>query len=271
MTKGRSIWKPFLSAIGFAALLTCGFSYSLQDQQSALAARQQAIENKQFETAANKWMKVPVDVRTQADPIPSNHRQARDVHWDSLIGASVPLTDPSAYARPLPQPFEVISQPEFGDLDDGVLIIGKFETYRAILSASHRSVYSEIQLRVQHVFGHPDAPIREEDVIDLIRPGGTIIAPWGSTISFGLHPQQMGLQPAHTYLAGIGYHADGNFYTMGTVPAELWDLTDGTVKPGSFLQKARAEQGTSEINGLRVGAVTLLLDKKYQDYYRGGR
>jgi hypothetical protein len=39
----------------------------------------------------------------------------------------------------------------------------------------------------------------------------------------GLHPEQMGLQPGHTYLIGLGYHAIGNFYTGASQTGELWD------------------------------------------------
>jgi hypothetical protein len=81
----------------------------------------------------------------------------------------------------------------------------------------------------------------------------------------------MGLQPGHTYLIGLGYHAIGNFYTGAGQTGELWDLTEGTVKPGNSLQQARATHGMSEINGLSVDAVTRLLDKKFEEYYQGRR
>jgi hypothetical protein len=265
-----SNWSHLVSALSMFIALASGSGYSWQQQQDAIA-RIRAQEERQFQTAANKWMKVPVDVRTQPDPVRLEHRQARDSYWDNLIGASRALSDPNAQGRPLPMVDAIVSGPEMPDLGDGVLLIGKFESYRTVLSASKRSVYTEIQLRVQHFFGHPNVPIHEGELIDLARPGGTIVAPWGSTVSFGVHPEPMGLQPQHTYLIRLGYDQYGNFYRGGSRTGELWDLTDGTVKPGNSLQKARADHGMSEINGLSVDALIQLLGKRYQDYYQRSR
>jgi hypothetical protein len=259
-------WKL---AVAIVIIISC-LGYCWAQQQDAVA-RQRALEDKEFQTAANKWMKAPIDVRTQIDPVSSQDRPSRDAYWDNLIGASAPLSDPSTHAHPIAIGDADPWAPELGDLGAGVLAIGKFETSRTILSASRRSVYTEIQFRIQRVFGHPDAPVREGQLVDLDRPGGTIIAPWGETLSYEIHPEQMGLQPQHAYLIRLGYHTAGNFYSGGYKTGELWDLTDGTVKPGNHLQKHRAEHGMSEINGLSVDALIQLLDKKYQDYYQGRR
>jgi hypothetical protein len=263
-------WRTVALATTIVVSLVCASGYpQQQQQQQEAAARQRAKEDREFQTAANKWMKAPVNLGTQPNPVLPGEREPRDTYFDNLIGASVPLSDPNAQERPLPIGDAIASAPEFGDLGDGVLVIGKFESYRTVLSRSQRSVYTEIQLRVQHVFGRPNAPTREGELIDLIRPGGTVIAPWGSTLSFGLHPEQMGLQPQHTYLIRLGYSPSGNFYLGGYRTGELWDLTDGTVKPGNSLQKHRAEHGMSEINGLSVDALIRVLDKRFDDYQRG--
>lgn len=254
------------TAICIAVVISLAYSANAwQSQQDALAQKHDQ-ESREFQTAANKWMTVPIDVRTQPDPVSRDDRQGRDAYWDTRIGASAPLSDPNAKGRPMPIGDAVVSAPEIGDLGDGVLVIGKFETYRTVLSASQRSVYSEIGLRIQHVFGHPNPPIQQGQLIDVVRPGGTIIAPWGTTLSYGIHPEQMGLQPLHTYLIRLGYNTSGRFYSGGYRTSELWDLTDGTVKPGNSLQKARADNGMSQINGLSVDALVRLLDDKFAKY-----
>jgi hypothetical protein len=250
-----------------AASLVSQEGLAFQQQQQAATAHQDSQDG--FETAANKWMKAPIDVTTQVDPVAAADRQARDAYWDGIIGASAPLSDPAARPRPTPISDALGEAPELGDLDQGVLIIGKFETYRTILSKSKRSIYTEIQFSVQHVFGHPSAPIQTGQLIDVDRPGGTIVAPWGSTLSSGLRPEQMGLEPQHVYLIRLGYDPVGNFYRGGSRTSELWDLTDGAVKPGNSLQKHRAERGMSELNGLSVDALIHLLDRKYAEHYAG--
>lgn len=252
-----------------ASLLVPCAGYAVQ-QQAAPAAPGPAEADK-FQTAANKWMTVPVDVRAENDPIPPQDRNARDGYWDGLIGASAPLSDPNAQGHPMPIADAVPDAPEFSDLGDGVMAIAKFESYRTVLSNSQRSVYTEIGLRVLHIFGNPNAPIQAGQLIELARPGGTIIAPWGKTLSYGIYPEQLGLQPQHTYLIRLGYHPSGHFYTAGYRTGELWDLTDGSVKPGNSLQKFRAEHSLSQINGMSTDALIQFLDKKYEEYYRGGR
>jgi hypothetical protein len=81
----------------------------------------------------------------------------------------------------------------------------------------------------------------------------------------------MGLQPQHVYLIRLGYDPSGKFYRGGNRTGELWDLTDGTVKPGTTLQKHRAQHGMSEVNGLSIDALIRLIDKKYEEYYARGR
>lgn len=259
-------WRYFILSV--AILISCK-SYGWQQQDAV--ARQRALEDQQFQTAANKWMKVPFDLRGQVDTVSPGDRQARDAYWDKLIGSATRLSESGPHGHPMPIGFPDPSAPELGDLGDGVMVIGTFETYHSVLSASQRSVYTEIGLRILHVFGHPNAPIREGQLIDLDRPGGTIIAPWGETLSYEVHPKQMDLQPAHTYLIGLGYDPSGHSYRTGYEAGKLWDLTDGTVKPGNSLQKTRAEQGISEISGLSVTALIELMDKKFQDYYETRR
>jgi hypothetical protein len=246
-------------------LLGCGAGYAWQ--QGATAPRH-AGEEQEFRTAQNRWMKVPIDVRAQRNTATEAERLARDNYWDDLIGASMPLSQPNARAKGMPLANPPINSPEYGDLGKGVWVIGKFVTYRTILSASQRSVYTEIDLHVQHVFGRPSVPgLREGVVIQIDRPGGTILSPWGSTISYAVQPEQYDFQPGHTYLVQLGFHADGNFYTGGYRTGKRWDLTDGLVRPNTQALVHRAAHNSSELNGLKVHDAIQHLDKKFAEYY----
>jgi hypothetical protein len=217
--------------------------------------------------AANAWMMVPFDLRSQSRAVSVDDSKARDAYWDELIGSSLPLSNPSAREHPLPHADADPTAPEFGDLGDGELVIGKFESYQTVLSVSLHSIYTEIGFRVQHVFGHPIAPVQDGQLITLDRPGGTVIAPWGGVVSYAVHPEDMGLQPNHTYLIALGYHESGHFYTGGYKTGGLWDLTDGNVKPGNHLQKYRADHGLSKISGMTVYNLSQFLDDKFRKFY----
>jgi hypothetical protein len=175
--------------------------------------------------------------------------------------------------HPLPSIFVIPPTSEFGNVGEGALVIGKVESYQTILSQSQRSIYTEVGLRVQRVFGHPVAPVQAGQLIFIDRPGGTVTAPSGKVISNPLlKPESMGLQPDHTYLIRVGYDESGHFYTAGYKESAMWDVTDGTVKPGNAYQRSRAEHGLSEINGMSVDALTQFLDDKFQNFYNeGGR
>jgi hypothetical protein len=215
-------------------------------------------------------MMVPFDLQAQTGSVSADDRKARDDYWDTLIGSSLPLSNPGAKERPLPHADADPTAPEFGDLGDGVLVIGKFESYQTVLSLSQRSIYTEIGFRIQHVFGHPIAPVQDGQLVTLDRPGGTVIAPWGAVVSYGVHPEDMGIQPNRTYLIALGYHESGHFYTGGYKTGGLWDVTDGNVKPGNHLQRYRADHGLSSISGMSADNLSRFLDDKFKKFYEAG-
>ena len=221
-------------------------------------------------SAAKTWMTEPVDLRTQTDSVPPDDRKARDAYWDRVIGSPVSLSNANAGLRPLPHVFVVPTAPEFGDLGDGAWVIGKFESYQTILSQSQLSIYTEIGLRIQHVFGHPIPPVQDGQLITLDRPGGTVIAPSGKLLSFPIDPDSMGLQPNHSYLVLLGYDESGHYYRAAYKAAALWDVTDGSVKPGNNFQRSRANNGLSEINGMDVDRLSRFLDDKFKKFYEAG-
>jgi hypothetical protein len=251
-------------------VMICCTVHAWQQQEDAIT-REHAREERAFQTAANKWMKIPTDLDKQIDTVSAQDRQARDAYWDAIIGASAPLSDPTAKPKFQPIANPDPAAPELGDLGDGTMAIGKFEGYHTVLSASKRSIYTEIQLKIIRIFGQPSAPIQQGTIIDLDRPGGTVVAPWGATISYEVHPREVDLIPGHVYLIAFAYRPNGHFYVGGQKNGRSWDLTDGKVKPGNPLQKHRSEHRLSEIDGLSVSEVTDLLDKKFQEYYQRRR
>jgi hypothetical protein len=238
-------------AIGSAALAQ-GLS------PDALARKQE-----EFRNANNRWMLNPVDIRQQRDTVPPEQRKLRDAFWDSLIGASAPLDEPQTTHWNIFPGGNLTTAPEFPKIPGGVWLVGKFESYSTFLSASKRSIYTEIHIRVQHVFGNPTAEPTKGTTIDVARPGGTILAPWGDVASYWVDtPRVYDAQPGHVYLLLLKYHDAVGFYTE----ARRWDLTSGVATPDSELEEYRAKHGKSEINGRKLSDLIEYLDQKLANY-----
>lgn len=243
-------------ALIIVASFAASTAFAQVQQPETMAKKEQRLKN-----AKNRWMLTPVDVRAQRDSATAEERQERDTFWDGLIGANTPLSQPQTTFFSISPGGNLVTAPEFPPVENAVWVIGKFEGYRTFLSSSERSVYTEINLRVQNIIGHPDfAPLAEGGVIDVARPGGTILAPWGKVLSYLVgNPLPYDTQPGHTYLFLLQYHSEGNFYTEG----KRWELSDGVVKPDSDLEQYRAEHGKSEINGLKLPDLINYLNRKF--------
>ena len=189
-------------------------------------------------------MLVPVDLHNQHDDVADANRRARDAYWDNVIGSRVPLSEPGARLRDLPAADMLFQFPvEIPNPFDGyVLLIGRVGGYKTLLSSTERSVYTELEFRVETILGGPDIPLlRKDQVISIGRAGGTIIAPWGRLESYVRTPEKYDFSPGRTYFIAAGYHANGDFYTMHGIQRR-WDLTDGTVVPDSPIEVARAQR-----------------------------
>lgn len=217
-----------------------------------------AQNEEKLKTAKNRWMLTPTDVRIQHDTAAPEQRNARDGFWDGLIGAATPLSQAQTKHLVIAPGGNVASAPEFPTIPNGVWLIGKIEGYHSFLSASERSIYTELNVRLEHVFGPSQPPLTKGLLIDVGRSGGTVLAPWGKVVSYQLYPREYDVQPGHTYLLLLQYHAEGNFYTEG----KRWELTQGFVEADDELEQYRALHGKSQIHGLALPDLINYLDRK---------
>ncbi len=231
-------------------------------------AQPQGKLNNQFRTAANRWMLTPVDVQNQPDSASVSERQARDRFWDRLYGATFPLRDPFSQPKLLPMVDYFATPDEFSDqeLIERTWLVGTFEGYSTFLSTSELSVYTEITFRVLRVLGNPNIPgLKNGSTISIGCPGGTIIAPWGKIVSFRMKPSDHFFEPNHSYLLGLTYIANGNFFTFNEKISRRWDITNGTAKPDSQEEIRRNTRGQSSIAGKTtedaVEAITEKIEK----------
>jgi hypothetical protein len=192
--------------------------------------------------AANAWMKTP----SGAEILPSApfHRSERDQFWDSTAATMrVPLTPDNAGAAALSEGAWSPNSPELPELPNRTILTATFTSFQSILTASGRTVYTDISFRVHDVIEGANASPNSSITVSIA--GGTVKASDGKVISYLTQPRDMFLQPGRTYLLVLSYKPSVDFYTLG----EDWDISDGTAKPNSYFGKWMFEHGHSSFAG----------------------
>jgi hypothetical protein len=90
----RNLFR-FTLVFSFVFLLLNASAQS--NMQSNAVSRIKQAEDAQSSSAKNKWMRVPTAPEKQTDLATIDERHLRDLFWDSLIGAKVPLSQPDAH------------------------------------------------------------------------------------------------------------------------------------------------------------------------------
>ncbi len=212
-----------------------------------------------FEGAANRRMTVPVDISRQGDTASAELRQARDQSSDKYYGAAGSLFQAGVQAPIFSDGSTVGPQPEFPVLPGEVWVIGKFESYHTFVSSSERSVYTEINFRVQHVFGKHSERLAPGSMIDIAVRGGTVLTKEVGVLLYAVLPEKYDLQPGGTYLVQLIYTEGVDYF----IQTKFWDLSSGRVEPGDAIERARAEGKHSQINGMELPALIEFLKKNY--------
>jgi hypothetical protein len=220
----------------------------------------QAIGEKQAE-ASNDWMKqIPMTSR-DSPAVSPEQRARRDAFADNSFGSIEPLT-PDTAARTHVSGGSVVygkgSVPEIPPVGpESAVIVARFSSYTAVLSSTHRSVYTEIALIIQQVVHVGDDPLRSGDVITVLHPGGTVLLPEGRVLSYLTDRESFSLQPNHTYLLVVSRKPDGHFYVVD----KAWDVSTGVVRPNDLYESIRSRKGESQLAGLPLDAAVSLLKK----------
>jgi hypothetical protein len=183
-------------------------------------------------TPKNRWMTIPVVWLPSADVVPAKTRLARDTKLDQLIGFPSPLTPQSAVLRHQSGGAIVGIPPELPSVRQRNVLIAQFASYHSVLSATGRSVYTEIFLQVRERFGDTSRS-NTPNLMTLIVPGGTVRTQSGSVISYLTQPRQYALEPGRTYLLVTSFSEDGDYHML----ARSWDVSDGIVQPNFFVGK----------------------------------
>lgn len=135
---------------------------------------------------------------------------------------------------------------EFPQLGTGaVALVGVFQRFQSILTASHRSVYTVERFSVERVV-LGSAPPEDNGSVEVLQYGGTIQTQDGQTKIYAYLRSPYSLQPGHRYLLA------GTFdpATQSLSPAMEWELRNGIALPVSISDNRRANAGSSRYAGL---------------------
>ena len=216
--------------------------------------------------AANAWMLTPTPYLEWNKGVAPSVRAERDSFWDSSSFRSIPLTSPSSVSPAVGGGLIWDGDPEIRDEPNRAIATATFTSHRSVLSASERSMYTEVTLRVGEVFEDRTGSgglVPGKD-ITLLLPGGTVFLRSGKTLSADIPPDEPPLALDHKYLLVLSYDPKGDFYTL----ADDWDISDGVVRPNTDRTRYLAKKGRSSLSGINVQELGTVLNKEL--YGAGG-
>ena len=211
--------------------------------------------------AANAWMKTPTDAKL-SDDVPGNVRAERDTVWDGLIGTPYPLTPDEAPHHGISEGAiggELSQIPEIANVPYRSVLIGRFAAFRSVLTASNRAVYTEATIDIDSTFEDASGLAHPNGRLTIIFPGGTVRTTAGQTISYLTQPRSYFMKPGGTYLLVLAFHPDGSFYGL----ANDWDLSDGTVRANSGIDRMREQRALSTFIGLTRDQLVSALNARF--------
>jgi hypothetical protein len=197
------------------------------------------------------WRHVAKPLAAQDDADPAI-RAARDQHFDALIGAHERLDKPASGT-----PAGFVSDtmdvgPEIASAD--IVAVVTFDDYQPYLSASARSLYTEVRLGVERMVKAGTGGLARPSLI-LIYPGGTARTPSG-VITYGSNlDQPFDLQPHHRYVVFLRHETAGDYYSL----VQSWELRGDVVYPNTAGNVRRAKAGESLYSGMPEDAFIALL------------
>lgn len=208
--------------------------------------------------AENAWMQHPTSLSgSGSSEVAARFRAERDSFWDGVSGERAPLTPDSASHTATGESWFEPS-PEIPKVHGRVVLTGTFAAYRSILSASGRSVYTEITINVDEVFQNRSAfEVVHGDNVTVAIAGGTVLTPSGQTLHYLTQPRELFLQPGRKYLLVLSYKQSGQFLTL----ADQWDISDGTLRVSSMRNRTRVQRGRSSLNGIEVAHLEQALSR----------
>jgi len=207
---------------------------------------------------SNLWRQNAVALDKQVDTVSPSVRAVRDQYWNAIFP---PVAGPGAvgyFTGGIIGTPPAVPPREFSpEALRYRWIIGEFESFHVYQTSGHGGLYTEMNIRVRHVFQGAPAEISEGQLLDLSVRGGAAIDATGRTLQFLLTDRALLIEPNHLYLmqvipcAKMSACGAGRFYYLG----RKFDLTDGTVRPVDTFEVRMWKDGLSKISGTDASTI----------------
>ena len=190
---------------------------------------------------ATAWQRVAV--RPVTGPSTSDI-QAADAYFDQVIGNNEPIDEPHKERYYQGRSEGVPTILEFPSSYASAVIVGQFSTYKTHISGSHRSIYTELDIKPASVV-KPGATT--DGIYRVFIEGGTVLLPNASgvpgtrAVSYGIPRNPYSLMPDTQYLLFLRYEPNGHFYTV----LRSWRVANGKLEPNNLADDRSAAAGHS--------------------------
>lgn len=137
--------------------------------------------------------------------------------------------------------------------------VGSFDSFEAVLTPSHRSIYSEVHLRLETVMlcNFASCPASGA-VVDIFVPGGTVYMPDGEKRSFLAGPHPYGLSSHRGYVVFLKHITEGDFYLLD----KSIDITTGYAVPNDPDDTIAQQRGTWPLREMSESEVVSAISEK---------
>lgn len=173
-----------------------------------------------------------------ADPARRARIEKWDRRFDELMNSTETLEQRSAegigygIAPPgyVAEPEDLPVRPELS------IVVAKFEAYQMHLSHTHRSLYTEITMRVERSLYPGPTLLAPGSTVTLLEDGGTVQLPDGRVLSISESYNPSGFRPGHRYLLFLRYETKYDHFLV----TRCWELRNGLVKATEYYDLNRS-------------------------------
>jgi hypothetical protein len=144
-------------------------------------------------------------------------RAARDAYADKVFGAPMPIEQLLEKHLSYNNPAPMLPTGRNGIIPlfpQETVVVGTFDYFDEVLTASHRAIYSEMHIGVDRAV-YPKNSATLGRIIDIFEPGGSILLQNGNSISYKTGLRPYGLVPHTRYVLFLTHIEPGDFYLLG--------------------------------------------------------
>jgi len=163
---------------------------------------------------------------------------------------------------------DVVPLPEIPDFRQRTVVIATVNGHEVVFSESHRSVYTEQNLKIEKVLTTNRPAVTPSSVVTMLERGGAVQLPTG-VLQYEVDPRAQVIEPERRYLLFLQYFSVGDFFRL----VKAWEILEGKAMPCWREDVDRAIKGNSRYAGMDESNFIWAVEQmvRIQDEKRGGR